>query len=86
MKEKKYRSYYILGGILLGSGIVIALCGLSLTLIFPESQIAGWVGMAICIVAIILCFFSIYLLKKGNFLKLNAVLDNKTSENHNKKR
>lgn len=83
--KKNYRFYYILGGIFLSIGVIGAVIGLSLTMIFPGNEIAGWSGVIICILTVVLSFFSIFLLKKGNFLKLNYKLSNKNDEKTNKK-
>ena len=72
MKDSK--KYYILGVVLCVIAAVIAIIAMTLPMAIPEhGQLLGWIGLGIVIVAIILFFFGIYLVKKGNFIKLNKV-------------
>jgi hypothetical protein len=80
-KLHSYKFYYISGAItLFVSVLVCALC-LSLTLIYSDNQTWGWISFGLMICSIPFVFFAIYLLKKGNFLKLNKVLAENKKKN-----
>lgn len=72
---KKYILYYILGGVILS----ISLIAFSIVLIIPNifriEQWVGWILVVISIILFLLVIFSIYLLKKGTFLKVNNKSD-----------
>ncbi len=71
---KNSKSYYILGALVCVIAAVIAIVAMTLPMAIPEyGQVLGWVGLGIVVVAIVLFFFGIYLVKKGNFIKLNKV-------------
>ena len=87
MKKTKLHSfkfYYIVGAIVLGSSILIAVLSLSLTLVFPGNQMWGWISFGLLLVSLPIILIGIYLLKKGNFLRLNDALAK--SENQNLKK
>ena len=82
MKNSKF--YYILGTILCVFAAVIAIVGMTLPSAIPEySQVMGWVGLIVVVLSIVLFFFGIYLVKKGNFIRLNSV--NQEAKNLDKK-
>jgi len=83
-KNKDYRFYYISGGILLVISILTVIMGFSLTLMFKDNQVVGYVSVGICALGLLLVFFSIYLLKKANFLKLNTKLADIKKDHKNK--
>ena len=74
-KEKKYRFYYIFGTIMTIFSIIILLIGIfvpmSIEEILANNSIIGWVFFGLVIIGAIGSFFGTYLLKKGNFLKIN---------------
>lgn len=74
MKNPKF--YYIVGAILCCVSAIIILFFLLLPSILSEFQFIGWVSFAVIIVFIIVFIYGIYLLKKGNFIKLNKNTDN----------
>ncbi len=84
--KKNYKFYYILGGSLCLFAVLFIIFSLSLTLIFPGNQIVGWVGFGLTIIGIVIVFFSIFLLKKGNYLKLNTLLEKKDNEKNEEKK
>ena len=84
--KKKYKFYYLIGGILLIFFVLVAIFGISLTIVFPNNNTIGWVGLIIVAVSVIIIFYSIYLLKKGNYLKINFILSNKSSEKNQEKK
>lgn len=71
---KNPKSYYILGAVVCIIAAIIAIVAMTLPSAIPEyGQVLGWVGLGIVVIAIVLFFFGIYLVKKGNFIKLNKV-------------
>ena len=74
-KEKKYRFYYIFGTIVTIFSIIILLIGIfvpmSIEEILANNSIIGWVFFFFFFIGAIGSFFGTYLLKKGNFLKIN---------------
>lgn len=74
MKNPKF--YYIAGTILCSVSAVIILFFLFLPSILSEFQFIGWISFAVVILFIIVFIYGIYLLKKGNFIKLNKSNDN----------
>lgn len=82
MKSSKF--YYIMGMIVVVFAAAIAIVGMTLPSAVPEyAQVLGWVGLVVVVVAIVLFFFGIYLVKKGNFVKMNKV--NKEANDLDKK-
>ena len=73
-KVKIYKKYYIIGGVLLLINIILLLLAISCSVIYKETQTIGWISFVIVSISLILIFFSIYLLKKANFLRLNYLL------------
>ncbi|MBP5694349.1 MAG: hypothetical protein J6X03_02705 [Bacilli bacterium] len=72
MKSSKF--YYICGALLTVVAAAIAIVGMTLPSAVPEyAQVMGWIGLGVVVLAIVLFFFGIYLVKKGNFVKLNKV-------------
>src|SRR5574344_126665 len=84
MKNKNYKLYYIFGFITLLIGILGITFGLYLPLRFVNNKTAGWWGVALTALSIVLCFYSFYLIKKAKFIKLNIKDKNKTNENNPK--
>lgn len=74
MKNPKF--YYIAGTILCVISAIIIIFFLLLPPIFSEFQFVGWISFSVVIAFIIVFIYGIYLLKKGNFLKLNKNTDN----------
>ena len=71
---KNPKAYYILGAIVCIIAAIIAIVAMTLPSAIPEyGQVLGWVCLGIVVIAIVLFFFGIYLVKKGNFIKLNKV-------------
>jgi hypothetical protein len=84
MKKTKLHSfkfYYLVGAITLIVSILVAVIGLSLTLVFPGNQMWGWISFAILLISLPFVFFGIYLLKKGNFVRLNNALEKTKNKN-----
>lgn len=74
MKTPKF--YYITGTIFCVASAIIILFFLFLPSILSEFQFVGWISFAVVIAFIIVFIYGIYLLKKGNFIKLNKDNDN----------
>ncbi len=73
-KIKNYKKYYIIGGVLLLINIILLLLAISCSIIYKENQTIGWISFVVVSISLIMIFFSIYLLKKANFLRLNYLL------------
>jgi len=69
------------GAIVLGTSILIAVLSLSLTLVFPGNQMWGWISFALLLISLPIILVGIYLLKKGNFLRLNDALEKSKNDN-----
>ena len=80
-----YKFYYIWGFITLGVSVVFAITSLSLTIIFPGNNVWGWVSFGLVIVCLPVVFYSLYLFKKANFLKINESLNKNRNDLKNKK-
>ncbi|MFA6755985.1 MAG: hypothetical protein WCR97_05810 [Bacilli bacterium] len=74
MKNKNPNMYYIVGGIVLTISVAIMAIGITVPMVMTEPSYIGWIGVAIVAVGVILFFYGIYLLKKGNFIKINKEL------------
>ena len=79
MKNKKlnYKFYYIFGFIIVFVFLFLFIFFISLPLAikdFPEYL--GWISIVVCLVAFVGIIFGVYLLKKANFLKINASVEN----------
>lgn len=73
--KRKYQFYYLVGGILLAIGIIIIVLSITLPIalkdIFNNYQFLGWICLVFTCLGMVLTFYAFYLLKKGNFSKLN---------------
>ncbi len=67
--------YYLFGSILCISSALIIFIFLLLPSLVPEYSFMGWISFGVTIVFIIVFIYGIYLLKKGNFIKLNKNTD-----------
>lgn len=79
-KNKNYKKIYIKGFILLGIGILIILFGFIFPFIIKGNDFITWISIGLIFIGIIILIPSFYLLKKGNNLRLDYLLDNKTNE------
>ena len=84
--DKSYKKYYIKGFILLSIGLLIILFGFLFPFIIKENDYINWISIGIIFIGIIILIPSFYLLKKGNNLRLNYLLDNKTNEKNLKRK
>lgn len=79
--KKSYKLYYILGSIIVGLCIAIILVASVLPFairdILEEHIYISWILVIIDVLGFIGSFFGIYLLKKGNFLRLNEKIKEK---------
>lgn len=79
MKKRKlnYKFYYVFGFITVFIFLFLFIFFISLPLAikdFPEYL--GWISIVVCLVAFVGIIFGVYLLKKANFLKMNANMRN----------
>ena len=74
-KNKKPSFYYITGAIVLTIGVVMLITSFTLPLIDKEKSYLGYIAMGLTIISLVVLFYSLYLLKKGNFLKRNRIKD-----------
>ncbi len=71
-RHKSSKFYFAVGGILAAISIILFLIFLTLPLAIEGfDNLMGWVCVIMCGLSFILFIFSIYLLKKGNFIRLN---------------
>lgn len=68
---KKPFLYYLFGTILCVLSALIIFIFLLIPSLVPEYNFMGWISFGVTIVFIIVFIYGIYLLKKGNFIKLN---------------
>jgi len=80
-----YKFYYIWGFITFGVSVVFAITSLSLTIIFPGNNVCGWVSFGLVVVCLPVIFYSLYLFKKANFLKINESSSKNRDDLKNKK-
>lgn len=83
MKKRKlnYKFYYVVGFIIVFIFLFLFIFFISLPLAikdFPEYL--GWISIVVCLVAFVGIIFGVYLLKKANFLKMNANMRNTYSK------
>lgn len=83
MKKRKlnYKFYYVFGFITVFIFLFLFIFFISLPLAikdFPEYL--GWISIVVCLVAFVGIIFGVYLLKKANFLKMNANMRNTYSK------
>ena len=75
MKSKKnlnYKIYYVFGAIICFVFLFLFALFVTLPLIFSDfPSYMGRVSIVICVLSFLGIIFGVYLLKKGNFLKLN---------------
>ncbi len=72
MKKGEFKKYYLSGFIVLIVGLVLTIFGATLPLINQDLTYLGWIGLAICVIGLLLLFLGSYLFKKGNYKRLNA--------------
>lgn len=72
-KLKNHKSYYLLGTIVMIVGFLIIIVSITLPIVFSKTwpNYAGWICLATTILGMLISFYGLYLLKKGNFLKAN---------------
>ncbi len=83
MKNKKinYKFYYVVGFLTVFIFLFLFIFFISLPLAikdFPEYL--GRISIVVCLVAFVGIIFGVYLLKKANFLKINANMKNTLKE------
>ncbi len=52
---------------------------------FDTNQYLGWICLVLVVVGLLISFLGIFLLKKGNFVRLNKHLDGDKKEEENDK-
>ena len=79
---KKYILYYILGSLSVGLSLLGIIICFSLPLANEEfSQNAGWILVIVMSILFIFILLGIFLLKKGNYLKLDEIDKREILEN-----
>ena len=79
-QSKKPITYYITGGIVLTLGIVMLIVSITLPLLDSSKTYLGYIGVGLTFISLVVLIYSIYLLKKGNFLKKQMLkIDNQKS-------
>lgn len=81
-EDINFKKYYLIGFVLLAISLLIIAFGFVLPFIIgnDNNEIIKWISLIIIIIGIISLFPTFYLLKKGNKLRLNSLLENKTNE------
>ncbi len=79
-KDKNFKTYYIKGFILFGVALLVIALAFALPFIIKDNDLITWVSLGIIFVGIIILVPSFILLKKGNNLRLDYLLSNKTNE------
>ena len=73
-KPKNFKFYYLMGGIITLISLIVFLTFCFLPLANKElPNYLGWIALAFCAVSFITFLFGIFLLKKGNYLRFNAI-------------
>lgn len=86
LSDKSYKKYFIKGFILLAIGLLIISFGFVFPFIIKDNDYIIWISIGIILIGIIILIPSFYLLKEGNDLRLNYLLDNKTNEKNLKRK
>lgn len=86
MKKKSPKTYYLFGSILFLVGVIVIIVLLTLIFLLPTDELyINIIYLVILVITGLDLFYSIYLLKKGNFLRLNANLEKLKEEDKEKK-
>ena len=82
---KKYILFYIIGGILTFIGFIGIIISLTLPLAIDDfSSTFGWILVLVISLLFFLVIFSVFLLKKANFLRINEFSNKEIAENEAK--
>ena len=81
-EDINFKKYYLIGFFSIAISLLFILFGFVLPFIIDDSdnEVINWISLMIIIIGIIALFPAFYLLKKGNKLRLNSLLANKTNE------